>query len=230
MASLAQVKQKYESAFRVMDQQQVKVRDARPEQGKLYILAYAPSEEAKNKVWDAIKAIDPAYGDLTLDIRIAGESEQTSAFSFSPQTQFEQIAQSQPPSAIARGLADTFRSDQTAPFGQLLGHLFGQSDASQKAGLLNQLFALTPAALAAEVAGLFGGNKEVTPDQAQQVSPQKVEELAERAQKSDPSIIDKASEFYAQHPNIVRTLGVGALTFLMSNMTRSTRGRGSGGS
>jgi nucleoid-associated protein YgaU len=30
----------------------------------------APSNEAKNKVWDAIKSVDPNYADLTADITI----------------------------------------------------------------------------------------------------------------------------------------------------------------
>lgn len=224
MANVEQIRQKYQPAFRVMEQQNVRVQETRPQDDKLYVLAQAPSQDAKNKVWDQIKAIDPAYSDLICDIRIAGEA----AAGSSPQADFEQLAQSQPPSSIARGLSAAFRSDQTPPFGQMLGHLFGQSNPEQKAGLLNQLFATSPAALAAEVAGMFGGKRQVTPEEAQQVSPQKLQELADKAQQQDPSIVDKASDFYAQHPGIVKTLGVGALTFAVSHIVGGMRGRGSG--
>lgn len=224
MADVEQIEQKYQPVFRVMDQQNVQVREARPQDGKLYILAQAPSQDAKNRVWDQIKAIDPGYSDLICDIRIAGEAVAGS----SPQAEFEQLAQSHPASSIARGLSAAFNSDQTPPFGQMLGQLFSRSNPEQKAGLLNQLFSQSPGALAAEVAGLFGGARQVTPEQAEQVSPQKLQELAGKAQQQDPSIVDRASEFYSQHPGIVKTLGVGVLTFAVSHIVGGMRGRGSG--
>jgi hypothetical protein len=221
MPTIEQIKQKYEAAFRVMDQQKVRVQDAHSQEGKLYIRAEAPSQDAKNKVWDQIKAIDPGYGDLICDIRIAGEEPST-------ESRFDELARSAPPSSIARGLSAAFRSDQTPPFGQMLGRLFGQSNPDQKAGLLNSLLAASPAALAAEVAGMFGSKRQLTPQEAQQVSPEKLQELATKAEKDDPSIVDRASEFYAQHPNLVKTLGVGALTFAVSQIVGGMRGRGSG--
>jgi hypothetical protein len=38
------------------------------------------------------------------------------------------------------------------------------------------------------------------------VSPDLVQQLAAHAEKSDPSIVDNASAFYAQHPAVVKTL------------------------
>jgi hypothetical protein len=221
MANADQIQQKYKTAFRAMEQQGVRVEEVRPQDAKLYILAQAPSQQAKNKVWDQIKAVDPSYSDLICDIRVEGEGR----------PDFDQVARASSPTAIAQGLAATFKSDQTPPFGQLLGSLFGNSDPQQKAGLLNQLFAGGAAgALASEVASLFGGSRQVTPEQAAQVPPEKVQELAGRAERNDASIIDKASQFYAQHPEVVKTLGVGALTFVVSHMVGGMRGRGSSGS
>jgi nucleoid-associated protein YgaU len=37
---------------------------------KLYLQAIAPSQDAKDKVWDVIKSIDPTYPDLICDITI----------------------------------------------------------------------------------------------------------------------------------------------------------------
>jgi len=37
---------------------------------KLYISGVAPSTQAKNKVWDQIKQVDPMFSDLTADIRV----------------------------------------------------------------------------------------------------------------------------------------------------------------
>jgi nucleoid-associated protein YgaU len=38
---------------------------------RLYVTGKAPTEAAKNKVWDAIKKIDSAYPDLICDLDVA---------------------------------------------------------------------------------------------------------------------------------------------------------------
>jgi nucleoid-associated protein YgaU len=38
--------------------------------GKLYLEGEAPSEEAKNDVWNKVKAVDATYSDLTLNLRV----------------------------------------------------------------------------------------------------------------------------------------------------------------
>jgi nucleoid-associated protein YgaU len=40
----------------------------------LFIRGVASSEEAKNKVWDQIKLVDPKYADLIADITVAESS------------------------------------------------------------------------------------------------------------------------------------------------------------
>ena len=134
---------------------------------------------------------------------------------------FQQVAQHAPPSALSPGLADAFRSDQTPPFGQMISSMFGQSNGDQRAGILNQLIrSVGPGALAGGLLSKFGGGGTVTPQQAQEVSPEDVQGLAEHAQKQDPSIIDKASEFYAQHPTLVKGLGATALALIMSRASQ----------
>ena len=137
---------------------------------------------------------------------------------------FSKVAQQAPPSAIATGVAEAFRSDSTPPFGQMLSGLFGQSDGAQRAGILNQLIAAAGPGAGALLGGLAGSasgaRPTVTPEQAQQVSPEMVSQLADHAAKQDPSIIDRAGEFYSQHPTLVKTLGVGALTVIMSHLSQ----------
>jgi nucleoid-associated protein YgaU len=65
---LEQLKQKYQAAFHFMEQQQVRLQNVNMQGEKLYVRAEAPSEDAKNKVWDQIKLIDPQYSDVTFDI------------------------------------------------------------------------------------------------------------------------------------------------------------------
>ena len=55
------------------------------------------------------------------------------------------------------------------------------------------------------------------------MSPQDVHELAQRAEQSNPNIINEASSFYAQHPTLIKALGAGALAMVMSHMSRSNQ-------
>jgi hypothetical protein len=138
---------------------------------------------------------------------------------------FDQVAQAAPHDMIAEALAAVFRSDQTPAFGNLVGSLFSQSNGEQKAGMLNQLLAsvgpgvLTQLAGGGALAGLLGSaGKEVSPDQAQKISPELVQQLASHAEKSDPSIVDRASAFYAQHTTLVKTLGGAALSIALAKV------------
>jgi len=140
---------------------------------------------------------------------------------------FAQVAESAPTPHLASGLAAAFRSDQTPPFGQMLGNLFTHSNGEQRAGILNQLLgAIGPAGLASgglrSLAGLFGGRPTttVTPEMANQVSPEAVQQLADHAEKQNPSIVDQAGEFYAQHPTLVKAIGAGSLALIMSHLSR----------
>jgi hypothetical protein len=138
---------------------------------------------------------------------------------------FDQVAQAAPQNVVAEGLTEVFRSNQTPAFGNLVGQLFNNSTGEQKAGMLNQLLSsVGPGALAqlaggGALASLLGGvNKELTPDQAQNVSPDLVQQLAAHAENKDPSIVEKASAFYAQHPTLVKTLGGAALSIALAKV------------
>lgn len=139
---------------------------------------------------------------------------------------FTKVAETAPTAAVSSGLSEAFRSGETPPFGEMLSQLFAQSDPAQRAGILQHLLAAAGPALASggalrELAALLPGNASaVTPQQAQQVSSDAVRQLAEVAAKHDPSVVDRASEFYAQHPTLVKTLGVGALALIMSHLSQ----------
>src|SRR5205814_2781916 len=65
-----QLKQKYQSVQNAMAQQQVRLQNLNMQGDKLLMRAEAPSEEAKNKVWDQIKLVDASYSDLIADISV----------------------------------------------------------------------------------------------------------------------------------------------------------------
>jgi hypothetical protein len=83
---------------------------------------------------------------------------------------------------------------------------------------------LTQLAGGGALASLLGGSaKTITPDQAQNVSPELVQQLASHAEKANPSIVDKASAFYAQHPMLVKTLGSAALSIALAKVAQRQR-------
>jgi hypothetical protein len=138
---------------------------------------------------------------------------------------FRQVAPRVPPSAIAGGLSEAFRSSETPAFGQMVSQMFAQSNGEQRAGILNHLIgaagpSVASSAVFAGLSSLLQGRPSVTPEQAGQVSPETVQNLAEHASARDPSIVDQASQFYAQHPTLVQGLGAGALALIMSHMSR----------
>ncbi len=155
----------------------------------------------------------------------------------STEQDFDQAASIAPRDAMSQGIAEAFRSDQTPPFPNMLGQLFGNSSGTQRANILNTLLSVAgPALLSGGLQrgggmggalGQLGGllNKgQISPQEAEQVPPQAVEELAREAEQRDPSIIDRVSDFYSEHPGLVKSLGAAALAVAMSGMAKQKRG------
>jgi len=134
-----------------------------------------------------------------------------------PQTQdqFHQIAQSAPPEVLSQGLNEAFNSDQTPPFAQMVGHLFGHADNQQKTGILGALL------------GSLGGSAHpaltqaginTSPEQATQLSTDQVQQIAAQAQQANPGVVGEMSRFYAQHPVLVKSLGAAAMAIVLGRM------------
>ena len=76
---LERLKQKYQSVLNLMQQQQVQLQNVHIEGNKLLIRGIAPSQEAKNRVWDQIKLIDSSYSDLTCDLTVSQQATSPAA-------------------------------------------------------------------------------------------------------------------------------------------------------
>jgi hypothetical protein len=63
----------------------------------------------------------------------------------------------------------------------------------------------------------------MTPQQASQLSPQQVQEITNHAEQSNPDIFDKLGSFYAEHPQLVKTLGSAAITIALAKMANRMR-------
>ena len=138
---------------------------------------------------------------------------------------YDQVAATTPRSTLADALSHAFQAEHTGPFPTLVAKLFAQSNPQQRAGLLDTLLGrVDPTKRTAVLGAIPAANAtHVTPDQARQVQPHQVEKLAEHAQQRDPAVVDQVSSFYAQHPQLVKTLGVAALGLVLSQMRSNRR-------
>jgi hypothetical protein len=153
---------------------------------------------------------------------------------------FDRFAQAAPPDAVADGLSAAFRSDQTPPFPQMASQLFGRANSAQRVNILNMLLTTVGPLVVQQIlarrqrgtaasgqGGVLGqilrggsGAPQVTPEAADQLDPQDIEEIAKEAEKKDPSVIDKISQVYAQQPQLVKMLGGAALAIVLARMAQ----------
>ncbi|HTS21826.1 MAG TPA: hypothetical protein VMN79_08455 [Casimicrobiaceae bacterium] len=140
-------------------------------------------------------------------------------------TQFNQVAQNAPSDVLAKGLAAAFNSDQTPDIGAMVSQLFGQSNGTQQAGMLNQLLGtLGPGVMAGLGGGALAGilkpgQTQITPSQASKLTPQQVQEVVNHADDIHPGgVADQLGAFYAQHRGLINTLGGVAATVAMMKM------------
>jgi hypothetical protein len=141
---------------------------------------------------------------------------------------FDEVAQTAPREVVSEGLADAFRAEQTPPFADMVMQLFAHSDPQQRAGLLNRILAAVgPSVLSGgplgDVFSHLRDGSQISDEDADRIQPQQVKEIAQRAENHNPGVIERVSEFYAHHPDLVRNLGNAALSVVLANMARRAR-------
>lgn len=73
---LEQLKQKYQSVFNMIQQQQIRLNHVNIQDNKLFVQGDAPSADAKNRVWDQIKLVNPNWqSELTVDIDVIRQQQ-----------------------------------------------------------------------------------------------------------------------------------------------------------
>jgi LysM repeat protein len=70
MDRLEELKAKYQSVLRLIEQKGLRLHNLHVQDNKLFIKASAGTEALKNDIWNQIKLVDPNYADLTCDIGI----------------------------------------------------------------------------------------------------------------------------------------------------------------
>lgn len=138
---------------------------------------------------------------------------------------FQQVASRVPHSELSSLLTNIFQSPETGTFGDNVSRMYGESNPQQQAGILNRLLNAIgdPGALSSlglNLSGL-GNSSTVTPEQAQQVSPDAVKEIANHAQRQNGGIVQQVGEFYSEHPQLVQALGTGVAIWALQRFRRS---------
>ncbi len=157
-----------------------------------------------------------------------------------PDQHFDQVVAHAPANELGRGVAEAFRSDKTPDMGQMVGQLFGNSNGSQQAGMLNQILAtLGPAAASAIAGGVLGrmmapsaaqatpsAATQITPAQASTLSPDQVKDIVNTAGQQNPGLADQLGSYYAEHSGLIKTLGAAALAITMARMKNNLENKG----
>ena len=147
------------------------------------------------------------------------------------ETHFDQVTNAVPSSALGGALADMFRSSDTPPFAQLAAQMFGNANGSQKPSVLNELLSsagpalpsiLRGAGLGALAAKVSGGET-ITPEAAEQVPAEVVQQVAQHVEQNDPSIVDRLGSIYSAHPALIKTLGSAVLAVTLAKMANRTQ-------
>jgi LysM repeat protein len=75
-----ELKSKYQSVLNAITQEKVQLQNLHVQDNKLFIKGIAPSDDAKNKIWDQVKLVDQNFdNDLTADISVDESRAQAAA-------------------------------------------------------------------------------------------------------------------------------------------------------
>ncbi len=70
MDRLEELKSKYQSVLRLVEQKGLRMHNLHVQENKLFLKASAGTQDLKNAIWNQIKLVDPGYSDLTCEIMI----------------------------------------------------------------------------------------------------------------------------------------------------------------
>ena len=145
----------------------------------------------------------------------------------STETDFDEVAPQLSPEVLGDGIAHAFRSDKTPAFGDMVSQMFGGSNPSLRAGLLNQLIGSVGPALLGKLGAMFANRGAGAPatfseSDAERVTPAQVREMAQEAEKANPGVMGQIGNFYAKHPEVVKVLGGAALAIALGRIANRT--------
>ncbi len=139
--------------------------------------------------------------------------------------QVDQISREASRENLKSSVGEALRSKQTPQLSQIVAEMFERASPQDRADILNTLVEkLGPGALAEVAGGALAGHEgpdtPVVPlEKATRITPEQVRDVVTTARRADePGLFDRVSDFYAQHPELVKTLGAGALMIALARM------------
>ena len=142
--------------------------------------------------------------------------------------QIDQITREASRDELKSSVGEALRSKETPQLSQIVADMFERASPQDRADILNTLVEkLGPGALAGVAGGALAGHEGpdtpvVTVDKATTITPEQVRDVVTTARTADePGVFDRVSDFYAQHPDLVKTLGAGALMIALARMKNS---------
>ena len=125
MDKFEELKSKYASVLETIKQKGVSLSHLHVQNNKLFMQGAAPSEQAKNDVWNQIKAVDSSYSDLTCDLTVDTSLP-------SPQTQTAAAA------AGGAGSSKTYTVKAGDTLSKIAKEIYGNANEYQKIFEANQ--------------------------------------------------------------------------------------------
>ena len=142
--------------------------------------------------------------------------------------QIDQITREASRDELKSSVGEALRSKETPQLSQIVADMFERASPQDRADILNTLVEkLGPGALAGVAGGALAGHEgadtpQVPLDKATQITPAQVRDVVTTARSADePGLFDRMSGFYAEHPELVKTLGAGALMIALARMKQN---------
>lgn len=131
---------------------------------------------------------------------------------------FDDVARKAPRSDLAAALAAAFRAKNTPGFTRSLENLWGPANPEQRAAILGSLLTIAPDSVRGDLAGLFSRDRDVRPEDTEDVAPALVRQVAEEARRKDERIVDRMSDYLSNYPSLLKNLDVATLATAMANI------------
>jgi len=139
------------------------------------------------------------------------------------QAHYDEIARSVPPSVLAQTIGPALESMDTEHLREKITAAAAQMTPEQRAAFLQQILAgLGGAGGAAAAVAKAGASPTVAQDPSS-APPQDVGNVATYAKEHQPEIFRRATEFYAQHPTLVKVLGTVAIASIARRLAGGAR-------
>lgn len=141
---------------------------------------------------------------------------------------FVEVAQKLHLEELMTGLVEAIHSEHTPSFEEVVGESFARGDEEQKADMLKRLLAAAgPEAMQPLVEeGLLQADARLPPieaisaEQASRVTPELMQRIAYEAARHDPGIIERMTSFYAENPDLGKTLGGATLSVALGRLAQ----------